>query len=106
MNRIKRQKMIMELININDEVSSKEIANEYNVSKMTINGDLNDLAKESKINLIHGGAGINESIPVEKPMSIKDLTKIHQKKSIGKYCDKIIPSSSPVFIEAGTTTLA
>src|SRR5699024_9611251 len=47
-----------------------------------------------------------ETSIVEKPMSIKELTKINEKKSIGKYCDKIIPSSSSVFIEAGTTTLA
>jgi len=106
MNRTKRQKMIMELIKINDEVSSKELANEFNVSTMTINRDLNDLANERKINLIHGGAVKNETNIVEKPISIKELTKINEKKSIGKYCDKIIPSSSSVFIEAGTTTLA
>src|SRR5699024_12609694 len=47
-----------------------------------------------------------EASLIEKPMSIKELTKINEKKSIGKYCDKIIPSSSSVFIEAGTTTLA
>src|SRR5699024_7591879 len=85
---------------------SKELANEFNVSTMTINRDLNDLANESKINLIHGGAAKKETSIVEKPMSIKELTKINEKKSIGKYCDKIIPSSSSVFIEAGTTTLS
>src|SRR5699024_12157133 len=104
--KIKRHKMIMEIININDNISTKELASEFNVSTMTINRDLNDLANESKINLIHGGAAKKEMSIVEKPMSIKELTKINEKKSIGKYCDKIIPSSSSVFIEAGTNTLA
>lgn len=106
MNRTKRQKMIMELIKINDEVSSKELANEFNVSTMTVNRDLNDLANEGKINLIHGGAVKKETSIVEKPIAIKELTKINEKKSIGKYCDKIISPNSSVFIEAGTTTLA
>src|SRR5699024_10817668 len=100
MNRIKRQKMIMELININDEVSSKELANEYNVSTMTINRDLNDLANESKINLIHVGAAKKETRNGQNQICKK------KQKSIDKYCDKIIPSSSSVFIEARTTTLA
>jgi len=106
MNRTKRQKMIIELIKIKDEVNSKELANEFNVSTMTVNRDLNDLASEGKIDFIHGGAIKKEASIIEKPMSIKELTKINEKKYIGKYCDTIIPPNSSVFIEAGTTTLA
>lgn len=106
MNRTKRQKMILELIKVNGEVSSKELANEFNVSTMTVNRDLNELAKEGKIDLIHGGAVDNETSIVEKPMSIKELTKINEKKGIGKYCDKLITPGSSVFFETGTTTLA
>jgi len=106
MNRTRRQKLIMELITVNGEVSSKELAEEFNVSTMTVNRDLNDLAKDGKINLIHGGAEVNESNIVENPMSIKELTQINEKKSIGKYCDTLITPGSSVFIETGTTTLA
>src|SRR5699024_9446830 len=83
-----------------------ELANEFNVSTMTINRDLNDLANESKINLIHGGAAKKETSIVEKPMTVKELTKINEKKNNGKYCEKIIATSSSVFIEAATTTLS
>src|SRR5699024_3145395 len=55
---------------------------------------------------IHGGAEVNESNIVENPMSIKELTQINEKKSIGKYCDTLITPGSSVFIETGTTTLA
>lgn len=106
MNRTRRQKMIMELIKVNGEVSSKELAEEFNVSTMTVNRDLNDLAKDGRIHLIHGGAVDNPSNIIENPMSIKELTQINEKKSIGKYCDNIITPGSSVFIETGTTTLA
>src|SRR5699024_12507836 len=101
MNRTKRQKMIIELIKIKDEVNSKELANEFNVSTMTDNRDLNDLASEGKIDLIHGGAIKKEASIIEKPMTIKELTKIHEKKYIGKYCDTNITPNRSVLKEAG-----
>jgi len=94
------------MIRVNGDVSSKELAHAFNVSTMTISRDLNELAKGGEINLIHGGATENENSIVEKPMSIKELTKINEKKSIGKYCNTIITPGSSVFIETGTTTFA
>src|SRR5699024_2496414 len=67
---------------------------------------LNELVKEGRIHLIHCGAVDNPSNIIENPMSIKELTQINEKKSIGKYCETIIPPGSTVFIETGTTTLA
>src|SRR5690625_3903045 len=94
------------MIRVNGDVSSKELAHAFNVSTMTISRDLNELAKGGEINLIHGGATDNENSIVEKPMSIKELTKINEKKSIGKYCKTIITPRRSVFIEYGTTTIA
>lgn len=106
MNRSRRQKMIMELMKVNGQVSSKELAEEFNVSTMTVNRDLNELAREGKLNLIHGGAEAIETDKIEYPMSIKELTQINEKQAIGKFCDKLIKPATSVFIEAGTTTLA
>lgn len=102
----KRQKLILEMIKVSGEVSSKELAEKFGVSTMTINRDLNELAKEGKINLIYGGAIYKDGSNFENPMSVKELENINEKKNIGKYCNRIIKPSSSVFIETGTTTLA
>lgn len=106
MNQTKRQKLILEMIKVNGEVSSKELAKKFDVSTMTISRDLNELAKGGEINLIYGGATDKEDSVLEKPMSIKELININEKKLIGKYCSNIITPGSSVFIETGTTTLA
>ena len=106
MNQTKRQKLILEMIKVNGEVTTKELAKKFDVSTMTISRDLNDLAKGGEINLIYGGATDKEDSILEKPMSIKELININEKKLIGKYCSNIITPGSSVFIETGTTTLA
>ncbi|OCA83147.1 transcriptional regulator [Bacillus sp. FJAT-27225] len=106
MKQTKRQKLILEMIKVNGEVSSKELAEKFGISTMTISRDLNELAKRGEINLIYGGATYKEDSNVENPMSVKELVNINEKKSIGKYCNTIIAPGSSIFIETGTTTLA
>lgn len=106
MNQTKRQKLILEMIKVNGEVSSKDLAEKFDVSAMTISRDLNDLAKEGEINVIHGGAAYKENRIVENPMHLKELENINEKKIIGNYCNNIITPGSSIFIETGTTTLA
>jgi len=102
----KRQRLILEMIRVKGEVSSKELAKELGVSVMTISRDLNELAKGGEIKLIYGGATYNEDHIFETPMSVKELEYIKEKKAIGKYCKSILSSHSSIFIGPGTTTLA
>ena len=98
--------MILEMIKVNGEVRSKDLAETFGVSTMTISRDLKELAKDGEINLIHGGATYDEESIEERPMSVKELENINEKRIIGKYCNNLIPPGSSVFIETGTTTLA
>lgn len=75
----KRQRLILEMIKVNGEVSSKELADKLGVSTMTISRDLRALAKEGEIKLIHGGAVYKENSFVETPMSVKELDHIQEK---------------------------
>jgi DeoR/GlpR family transcriptional regulator of sugar metabolism len=106
LNQTKRQKLILEMIKVNGEVSSKELSNKFGVSTMTISRDLNELTKGGEINVIHGGATYKEDSIAENPMSVKEILNINEKKVIGKYCKNIITPGSSIFIETGTTTLA
>src|SRR5699024_1312212 len=71
-----------------------------------LNLTITKVTNKHKVNIKNVPTRQKQTTIDEKPISIKKLTKINKKKSIGKYCDKIIPSSSSVFIAAGTTTLA
>lgn len=68
------------MIKVNGEVRSKELANQFGVSTMTISRDLNELEKEGQINLIYGGATYKANSILEESMSIKELSNINEKK--------------------------
>ena len=63
MNQIKRHKLILELIKVKGEVKSKELAETFNVSTMTINLYLKELDIEGLISLLLlGGSYIEISL--------------------------------------------
>lgn len=107
MNQTKRQELINDLLKVNGEVSSKELADELSVSMMTINRDLKELTKwEDDIQLVHGGAIYRDENSFENPISIKEEVSVQEKKMIAKFCRTLVKPGSSVFIETGTTTLA
>lgn len=106
LNQAKRQELILNLVKINGEVTTKELADELNVSMMTVNRDLKEISKWEEIQLVHGGAIYRKDATLENPISIKEEVSIHEKKMIAKFCRTLVKPGSSVFIETGTTTLA
>ena len=106
MNQTKRQELISDLLKVNGEVSSKELADELSVSMMTINRDLKELAIQKEIQLVHGGAVYRGDDSFENPISIKEEVSVQEKKRIANFCRTLVKPGSSVFIETGTTTLA
>ena len=106
MEQIKRQKLILEMVKVNGEVRTKELAEKFDVSLMTIRRDLKELEKTGEILLVHGGAVYKENSLVEHPMSVKELEYVNQKRLIGQYGSRIMKPGSSVFMETGTATLA
>lgn len=106
MNQTKRQELISDLLKVNGEISSKELADKLMVSMMTINRDLKELAANEDIQLVHGGAIYRGADTLENPISIKEEVSVQEKKAIAKFCRTLVKPGSSVFIETGTTTLA
>lgn len=106
MNQTKRHVFILEKITVNGEVSSKDLAEELNVSLMTINRDLKALAEDGEVELVYGGAVYKKTDLSEYPMTIKRDVNAYGKKLIGEYCKRLVKPYSSIFIETGTTTLA
>lgn len=106
MNQFKRQELIFDLLKVNGEVSSNELAAELSVSMMTINRDLKEISTWGDIQLVHGGAVYRGENALENPISIKEEVSVQEKKQIGKFCRSLVKPGSAVFIETGTTALA
>lgn len=106
LNQTKRQVFILDKVKVNGEVTSKHLAEELNVSLMTINRDLKALAESGDVELVYGGAVYKKRDLSEYPMTIKSEVNAHGKKLIGEYCKQLVKPYSSIFIETGTTTFA
>ncbi|CDO04756.1 Glycerol-3-phosphate regulon repressor [Oceanobacillus picturae] len=106
LNQTKRHVFILEKVKVNGEVNSKDLAEELNVSLMTINRDLKALSENGELELVYGGAVYKKTNLSEYPMTIKREVNAYGKKLIGEYCKRLVKPYSSIFIETGTTTLA
>jgi len=101
----KRRDDICKLLKEKNMLSISELSSILNIPKITIRRDLDYLAKEKKIKKTHGGAIIERAKDYEPPYMIRSLEMIEQKKAIGKLAASLIPESSLIFIDVGTTLL-
>ncbi|MER2174567.1 MAG: DeoR/GlpR family DNA-binding transcription regulator [Carnobacterium sp.] len=106
MNQLKRQEMIFDLLKVNGEATSNELAVKLDVSMMTINRDLKEISTWRGIQLVHGGAVYRDENTLENPISIKEEVSVQEKKRIANFCRNLVKPGSAVFIETGTTALA
>ena len=101
----KRRDNICELLKEKNILLIGEFSSILNISKATIRRDLDILAKEKKIIRIYGGAITQTTKDYEPPYMIRSLKMIEQKKAIGKLAASLIPESSSIFVDVGTTLL-
>jgi DeoR family lactose phosphotransferase system repressor len=100
-----RQEKILDLLQMNDYLSIPEISSNLNVSDMTIRRDINELAEQSLLVKIYGGAQKLEKIEQELSTQEKIDTNVSEKKFIGKVMNSIISDNDTIYIGAGTTML-
>ena len=101
----KRRDDICKLLKEKNILSIGELSSILNIPKITIRRDLDYLAKGKRIKKTHGGAIIERAKDYEPPYMIRSLEMIEQKKAIGKLAASLIPESSLIFIDVGTTLL-
>ena len=103
MNNIERKQEILRKLQINGTVSTQILADELDVSSMTIRRDLNQLAENGLIKLNHGGAVLNSSSLFEHNMNIKSGIMFEEKVRIAQKCLEYINDGDSIFLDAGTT---
>jgi DeoR family glycerol-3-phosphate regulon repressor len=98
-----RQKEIVSLARSTGKVSVEELARRYDVSVQTIRKDLNDLCDHRVLTRIHGGAIIASGVE-NIAYEARRFVAAAEKHAIGAAAAAVIPNSSSLFVNIGTTT--
>lgn len=97
----RRQQIIQQELTQTGEVQIAELAEELNVSEMTVRRDLDTLGKAGRLKKVRGGA-----IAVDPPASVRSILNIAAKDAIGKAVARQVPDDSVLVLDAGTTVAA
>jgi DeoR family glycerol-3-phosphate regulon repressor len=100
-----RQAKIVEIAKTAGRVLVDDLAEQFSVTPQTIRKDLNDLCTAQILTRIHGGATFprgTENVRYEARRQIAAM----EKQAIGVAAARLIPDSSSLFINIGTTTEA
>ena len=98
-----RQSLILYKIEKEGRVSVAELAKEFNVSEVTIRGDLKKLESRSTFQRTHGGAFLPKEEKRPTQWDFRASSFSAEKEKIGEKASSLIQQSEKVFIDTGTT---
>lgn len=103
---LKEQRLdqILHLLEQNGSVEVNQLCTLFDVTRMTIRRDLNELEAAGKIVRTHGGAVYSEGdILLEKPLSLRMHTENAKKEAIAAFAASTIENGDKLFMNSGTT---
>jgi len=105
MFQIERQEQIFNYINKKRKASVKELSNYFNVSKVTIRRDLDELVEKGLAIKIHGGVlSIHNNLSYEIPYDKKFSVNADEKRKIGLTAANLVENGEVVIFDSGSTT--
>lgn len=105
MYKIERQEKILQYINKHERASVVELSEMFEVSKVTIRSDIDELESKGLLNKTHGGAVSKEiGLSTEVPYEIKNKSKIREKSKIAAEALRYIKSTDIIILDSGSTT--
>jgi len=100
-----RRTWILEQLSKDEKIDIDQLAEQLNVSAMTIRRDLSILEEEEKIIRTFGGAILNKPLIHETPFLTKEGKYSRQKREIARKAVTLIQEHSTILLDSGTTTL-
>ena len=100
-----RLDQIRELVYRNQRITINQISEQFQVSTATARRNLDTLAKQGKIQRVHGGAVLLEKAPPELPVFQRCNEQSTEKAKIGAATAELIRDGETIFLGAGTTVL-
>ena len=101
-----RHHLILNLAAERGTISINELAEQLDVSHMTIRRDIQKLEQKGMIIAVSGGVQSLQRLAFEPSHQDKATMFGEQKELIGRLAAQIIPPNATVYLDAGTTTLA
>ena len=105
LNAIDRKKVILELLDINGKVTSKELVTKLEVSSESVRRYLDELEAENKLRKVYGGAVRLEYDTIEPAHIKRNSTNTEEKKKIAKIASEFVKDNDSIVIDEGTTAL-
>jgi len=102
---LERQNQIVQFILRSQRIRIAELCETFTVSEATARRDLEALAREGKVQRVHGGAIAPTQAPPESPILQRQNEQTDEKVRIGQAAAALAQDGETVFLGSGTTVL-
>lgn len=99
-----RRRRIIELVEQAGRVTVDDLSKRFNISAVTIRGDLEALAQAGQLTRSHGGAVPAIVTRMDTPLNIKEARRLAEKRRIGKAAARLINDGETIILDSGSTT--
>lgn len=103
--RIRRDRMLA-VLQERDFVRVSELSRRFEVSEVTVRGDLDAMASRGLLRRVRGGAVPRGITPAERPFEEAEVAAAEEKRGIGRAAAAMVSSGDTIILDVGTTTTA
>ncbi len=101
-----RQKLITEYIHEQGSLEVDELSEQFQVSRMTIHRDLDELEQQGVLRKVRGGATVHPSYLFESDIRFRLTTAANEKDAIARHALSLIEPGQVIILDDSTTTIA
>jgi DeoR family transcriptional regulator, aga operon transcriptional repressor len=103
--RIRRDRMLA-LLRERDFVRVADLAERFDVSEVTVRGDLDALQARGQLRRVRGGAVPRVAAPIERRFEEAEIAAAEQKRVIARTAAAMVSDGDTIVLDVGTTTTA
>ena len=103
--RVRRDRMLA-LLRERDFVRVAELAERFDVSEVTVRGDLDALQARGQLRRVRGGAVPRAAAPTERRFEEAEVAAAAQKRAIARTAAAMVGDGDTIVLDVGTTTTA
>lgn len=103
MKALDRRNKILAQLEEQHTVYITDLAQQLNVSAMTIRRDLSNFSEQGLVTIVHGGAVLNRGAAFERSRRFRKTQFQAEKRRIAAFCAELVSEGSSIFIDCGST---